>query len=326
MDVDRPLLPATLLRSLYVEMARIRKAEEAIVALYPEQEIRCPVHLSIGQEAVAVGVCQALGPRDLVLSGHRCHAHYLAKGGPLDAMLAELYGKATGCAGGKGGSMHLVAPGAGMLGASAIVAGTVPLAVGCALASALEQSNEVTVAFFGDAAFEQGVTHESLAFAALRRLPILFVCENNLYATHSPLRARQVSPDIAPRAAAHGVPGLTVDGNDVVAVYEAAQDAVARARRGEGPTLLEAKTYRWREHVGPNYDTDLGYRTQAELDAWMAHDPLAAHARRLEEVAVLTAAERAAVDARLDAEVAAAVDFARRSPFPEPSALFTDVE
>jgi len=325
-DVDQPLLPATLLRTLYVEMARIRKVEEAIVALYPEQEIRCPAHLSIGQEAVAVGVCQALGPRDVVLSGHRCHAHYLAKGGPLDAMLAELYGKATGCAAGKGGSMHLVAPGAGMLGASAIVAGTVPMAVGCALASALEQSDEVAVAFFGDAAFEQGVTHESLAFAALRRLPVLFVCENNLYATHSPLRARQVSLDIAPRAAAHGVPGLIVDGNDVVAVYEAARDAVARARRGEGPTLLEAKTYRWRGHVGPNYDTDLGYRTQAELDAWMAHDPLAAHARRLEDVAVLTATERAAVDARLDAEIASAVDFARRSPFPEPTALFTDVE
>lgn len=319
-------LSAELLKTLYVEMARIRKAEEAIVALYPEQEIRCPTHLSIGQEAVAVGVCQALTLRDVVLSGHRCHAHYLAKGGSLKGMFAELYGRATGCCGGKGGSMHLASPETGMLGASAIVGGTVPIAAGRALAAVLRGTDEVAVAFFGDAAVEQGVTHESLNFAALRRLPMLFVCENNLYATNSPLSARQVSPDIAPRAAAYSMPGVMVDGNDVVEVYLAAKAAVERARRGEGPTLIEAKTYRWREHVGPNYDIDLGYRTQAELDAWMARDPLAVHARRLDAPGILTPAERKAMDAQVEEEVAAAVQFAEASPFPEPAALSANVD
>jgi len=197
-----PLAPERL-KAFYVQMTRIRRAEEAIVARYPEQEIRCPTHLSIGQEAVAVGICQALSEQDVVLSGHRCHAHYLAKGGSLRRMFAELYGKATGCCGGKGGSMHLASPETGMLGASAIVAGTVPIAVGAALAAALRGSDDVSVAFFGDAGIEQGVTHESLAFAALRRLPVVFVCENNLYATLTPISQRQVSADIWPRAAAH---------------------------------------------------------------------------------------------------------------------------
>jgi TPP-dependent pyruvate/acetoin dehydrogenase alpha subunit len=306
-------------------MLRIRLAEEAIVRLYPAQEIRCPTHLSIGQEAVAAGVCAALRATDTAFSGHRCHAHYLAKGGSLRGMFAELYGKAAGCCGGKGGSMHLTAPEVGMLGASAIVAGSVPLAVGSALAATLQGRDDLAVAFFGDAAMEQGVLHESLAFAALRRLPVLFVCENNGYATNSPLSARQLSADIAPRARAHWVPGVSVDGNDVVAVYRAAARAVARARRGEGPTFLEAETYRWREHVGPNFDVELGYRTQAEIDAWMARDPIAAHARRLERRRILPAAARARLDAEVAAEVADAVAFAQQAPFPEPDALYTEV-
>jgi pyruvate dehydrogenase E1 component alpha subunit len=314
------------LSSLYTTMKRIRRAEETIVRLYPEEEIRCPTHLSIGQEAVAAGVCQALRVADTVVSTHRCHAHYLAKGGDLRAMFAELYGRATGCCGGKGGSMHLTAPEVGMLGASAIVAGSVPLAVGAALAARLLGSGEVSVAFFGDAAAEQGVTHESLGVAALRRLPVLFVCENNLYATNSPLRVRQVSPDIAPRAAAYRMPGVIVDGNDAVAVYRVARAAVARARRGGGPTFIEAKTYRWREHVGPNFDIELGYRTQAELDRWMARDPVARLARRLERSGLLSAARRAEIDAGVEAELEDAVAFARSSPFPEPDALFADVD
>jgi len=319
-------IPPERLKAFYVQMARIRRAEEAIVALYPEQEIRCPTHLSIGQEAVAVGVCQALRDSDAVLSGHRCHAHYLAKGGSVRGMFAELYCKATGCCGGKGGSMHLASPETGMLGASAIVAGTVPMAVGAALASTLRSTDDVAVAFFGDAAVEQGVMHESLAFAALRALPVLFVCENNLYATLTPLSQRQVSADIWPRAGAHGLAAVGVDGNDVVAVYEAATAAVGRARRGEGPTFIEAKTYRWREHVGPNVDVDVGCRTQGELDGWMARDPIAALARTLEARGILSAAERASVDAVLEAEVADAVSFAKASPFPEPAMLRTDVD
>jgi len=319
-------IPPERLKAFYVQMARIRRAEEAIVALYPEQEIRCPTHLAIGQEAVAVGVCQALRDGDTVLSGHRCHAHYLAKGGSTRGMFAELYGKATGCCGGKGGSMHLASPETGMLGASAIVAGTVPMAVGAALAATLRATDDVSVAFFGDAAVEQGVMHESLAFAALRSLPVVFVCENNLYATLTPISQRQVSADIWPRAAAHGLAAVGVDGNDVVAVYEAGAVAVARARRGEGPTFIEAKTYRWREHVGPNFDTDVGSRTQAELDGWMARDPVASLARTLEARGILTATERASIDAVLEAEVADAVSFAKASPFPEPAMLRTDVD
>jgi len=321
----RGLAPA-LLVDLYVTMRRIRRAEETIAALYPEQEIRCPTHLSIGQEAGAAGVCLALRITDTAVSTHRCHAHYIAKGGELRAMFAELYGRATGCCGGKGGSMHLTAPEVGMLGASAIVAGSVPLALGAALAAKMAGSDEVAVAFFGDAAMEQGVTHESLALAALRRLPVLFVCENNLYATSTPLRTRQAGTDLASRAAGHWLPGITVDGNDVVAVYRAARTAVERARRGQGATLIEVKTYRFREHVGPNYDIELGYRTQAELDRWMARDPVSGLARRLERAGVLPAARRAVLDGQIEAEVADAVAFAKSSPFPEPAALFADVE
>jgi len=319
-------LAPELLVDLYVTMRRIRRAEETIATLYPEQEIRCPTHLSIGQEAGATGVCLALRITDTAVSTHRCHAHYLAKGGDLRAMFAELYGRATGCCGGKGGSMHLTAPEVGMLGASAIVAGSVPLAVGTALAARMAGTDEVAVAFFGDAAMEQGVTHESLALAALRRLPVLFVCENNLYATNTALRTRQAGTDLAPRAAGHWVPGVTVDGNDVVAVYRTAKTAVERARRGRGPTLIEVKTYRFREHVGPNYDIDLGYRTQAELDRWMAREPVAALAGRLERAGVLSAERRRALDAQVEAEVADAVAFAKASPFPEPAALYADVE
>ena len=318
------LAPETL-KGLYVSMLRIRRAEEAIVKLYPEQEIRCPTHLSIGQEAVAAGVCAVLNRTDTALSSHRCHAHYLAKGGTLRGMFAELYGKATGCCGGKGGSMHLTAPEAGMLGASAIVAGSVPLAVGSAMAARMKGADSVAAAFFGDAAMEQGVMHECLAFAALRQLPVLFVCENNGYATNSPLSARQLSPDIA-RRAAYQMPGIAIDGNDVVAVYKAAEKAVTRARRGEGPTLIEAMTYRWREHVGPNFDVELGYRTQAEIDAWIARDPLVVYPRLLERLGIWTPAEREAVEASIDAEVADAVAFAKASPFPDPDAMYADID
>jgi pyruvate dehydrogenase E1 component alpha subunit len=222
--------------------------------------------------------------------------------------------------------MHLTAAGVGMLGASAIVAGSVPLAVGSALAARLQGEDRVAVTFFGDAGIEQGVTHESLGFASLQRLPVLFVCENNGYATNSPLRSRQVSADISPRVAAFGIPGVAVDGNDVVAVYRVAQAAVARARRGKGPTLIEAKTYRWREHVGPNFDVELGYRTQAEIDAWMARDPLAAHARLLARLRVLGTEERARIEAEVEAEVADAVAFAKASPFPDRETIYTDVD
>lgn len=314
------------LRRLYLEMVSIRKAEEAIIALYPEQEIRCPTHLSIGQEAVAVAVCEALAPTDAVFSGHRCHAHYLAKGGSLTGMFAELYGKATGCCGGKGGSMHLTAPEVGMLGASAIVGGTIPLAVGYALAATLRACGDVAVAFFGDAAVEQGVAYESFQFAALKRLPVIFVCENNLYATHSHILARQVSADVAPRTGSEHMPAVMVDGNDVVDVHQAATRAVDRARTGQGPTFIEAKTYRRQAHVGPGSDLDLGYRTQTELAEWTARDPISTYAQRLQECGILAPSERAALDEDIAVRVAAAIAFAKASPFPDPDALYTDLD
>ncbi len=314
------LAPETLI-TLYRTMALIRKTEEKIVALYPEQEMRCPTHLSIGQEAPAAGVCGVLEVRDVIYSGHRGHAHYLAKGGDLRAMIAELYGRVTGCARGKGGSMHLLDPTVGVMGASAIVGGSMPLAVGSALAARMRGSGTAAVAFFGDGAVEEGVFHESVSFAALRRLPVVFACENNLYATYSPLSSRQVADNIYQRVAALGVPGMRIDGNDVTAVYRGAREAVARARAGEGPTLLEIRTYRWRDHVGPGYDVDVGYRTQAELDAWMACDPLATFPKALERAGVLPAPARAEIDRRLDQAIEDAFAFARSSPFPDESEL-----
>jgi acetoin:2,6-dichlorophenolindophenol oxidoreductase subunit alpha len=314
-------LAPDLLVSLYRAMALIRKTEEKIVALYPEQEMRCPTHLSIGQEAPAAGVCAPLTIRDVIYTGHRSHAHYLAKGGDLRAMIAELYGRVTGCARGKGGSMHLVDPAAGAMGASAVVGGSMPLAVGAALASRMRGDGTVAVAFFGDGAAEEGVFHESVSFAALQRLPVIFACENNFYATYSPLAARQVADNIHERVAPLGIPGVRVDGNDVTAVYRAARGAVERARAGGGPTLLEMRTYRWRDHVGPAYDVNVGYRSQAELDAWMACDPVAVFAGALEGAGVLPAARRTELDAGLDRALEDAFAFAKSSPFPDAAEL-----
>lgn len=235
---------------MYENMLRIRRLEEEIAEAYKEQEMRCPTHLSIGQEAAAVGVCAALKTDDVIFSTHRCHAHYLAKGGDPRRLLAELYGKKTGCAGGKGGSMHLIDEAVGMLGSSSIVGASVPLAVGAALAFSMQGSDSVAVAFLGDAGVEQGVFHESLNFAALKKLPVLFVCENNLYATQSPLTNRHAEDNIYKLGEVYGIPGEQLDGNDVLAVYKAAVKAIERCRQGRGPTLLELMTYRWREHVG----------------------------------------------------------------------------
>ncbi len=317
---------AQVLRRLYRELLRIRLVEEAIAAHYPEQEMRCPVHLCTGQEGVAVGVCAALGPGDYVLSGHRSHGHYLAKGGDLKALVAELHGKATGCSGGKGGSMHLVDLRVGFLGAAPIVGSTIPIAVGAALGAALRGERRVTVVFFGDAAVEEGVFHESLNFAALRGLPVVFVCENNLYSVHSPLAVRQPpTREIYQLAEPHGVESHQGDGNDVLAVYALAERAVAKARGGGGPTLLELKTYRWREHCGPNTDTELGYRSEEELEEWRRRCPLQALAERLLGEGVLSPEEMGALARSIEAEIQEAVAFAKASPEPGPSLLCTDV-
>ena len=319
------LPPKEILRSLYERMQLVRKAEEKICALYPEQEIRCPTHLSIGQEAAASGVSTALARNDYVFSTHRCHSHYLAKGGDLKQMFAELYGKVTGCAKGKGGSMHLVDPNVGMMGASAIVGGTIPLAVGAALASQLLGQNRAAVAYFGDAATEQGVFHESLNFAALKKLPVLFVCENNFFATHTPLSDRQVIDNIWERGKIYGVPGYQLDGTNVIEIYEAAQEAIGRARKGGGPSLLECRAYRWKEHVGPNYDFNMGYRTKEELDDWMERCPI----RRLEQIfrdsSIFNESELKEIQTKIEREIEEAVRYAKASSAPEPAELMTEI-
>jgi pyruvate dehydrogenase E1 component alpha subunit len=293
---------------------RIRLVEERIIERYPTDKIQSPVHLSIGQEMVAVGVCQSLSARDLLFCSYRSHAFYLAKGGDLGEMLAELYGKASGCGGGKAGSMHLAAPDVGLMGASAIVASVIPHAVGAALAARRLGKDHVIVAAFGDGATEEGVYHESLNFAALHRLPVIFVCENNGLAVHSRLAARQAYR-IAPLARAYGIRATTVEnGHDPLKVHRAFTGAVRRARHTERPELLEILTCRYREHVGPGEDTLAGYRAAQEIDHWKARDPLIGDAAMVERYRP-----------QILAEIDAAEDFAERSPWPGKSDLLADV-
>ncbi len=306
-----------ILLKCYRDMLRIRRVEERIAELYPEQEMRCPVHLCIGQEAIAVGVAAALDKKDYVLSNHRSHGHYLSKGGNLKAMMAELYGKATGCTQGKGGSMHLMDLSVGFLGAAPIVSSTIPLAVGAAFGSVMKKEKKVTVPFFGEAATEEGVFHESLNFAQLKKLPVIFVCENNLYSVYSPLSVRQPRErQIFEMAEGHGMVSCQADGNDVESVAALAQEAVARARRGEGPTFLEFMTYRWLEHCGPNDDTSAGYRSEAECQEWRKKCPIQRAEKKLRESGDLTEEAIDSMHQELDAEIAEAVTFAKQSPFP----------
>ena len=315
-----------VLKRLYYEMLRIRLVEEKIAELYPEQEMRCPVHLCIGQEAIAVGVCANLSHTDYALSGHRSHGHYLAKGGGLKAMMAELYGKVTGCSQGKGGSMHLVDLSAGYLGATPIVGSTIPISVGAAFGSTMLGLHGVTVIFFGEGATEEGVFHESINFALVKKLPVIFVCENNLYSVYSPISVRQPGcREVFRLAQGHGMESHQADGNDVVKVYQLAKQAVSKAMDGDGPTFLEFKTYRWREHCGPLYDNDIGYRTEAEFQHWKKRCPINRLKERLLEDGVIGNQDVEKMGCRLKTEIEEAVIFAKESPFPEEKLLFEHV-
>jgi pyruvate dehydrogenase E1 component alpha subunit len=307
--------PVALLRHMYLTMLRIRRFEERVADLTEAGEIKTPCHLYIGQEAIAAGVCAALRADDYILGTHRSHGHYLAKGGDMQAMMAEIHGKRTGCSRGRGGSMHLIAPEVGMLGTVPIVSGTIPLAVGAALASTLQGRDRVAVAFFGDGAMEEGTTHESLNLAAHRRLPVLFVCENNLYSSHLSLLERRALDNIVGAAAAHGMVGVCVDGNDVEEVYRVVVEAVTRARAGAGPTFLECRTYRWRGHVGPSWDLDVGVKRKDELKDWLDKDPVARARERLTSRGT-GADDLDRLDSDARTEVARAEEFARRSPYP----------
>lgn len=305
------------LHDLLRTMVLLRRFEEKIVEVYGRQDMKTPVHLYIGQEAVAAGVCAHLRPEDYLFSTHRNHGHCLAKGADPEVLYSEFYGRAAGCCHGLGGSMHSAFPALGILGTSAIVGGGIPHGVGTALASKLCGDGRVSVVFFGDGASEEGVFHESLNFAQLKRLPVLFVCENNGYATASPLSNRQPSGDISRLAAAHGMPAQRLDGNDVEAVYRAAESAVDLLRRGEGPAFLEAVTYRWKGHVGPEEDWEKGARPRAELEEWKTRCPLERLVRRLEAEG-LPRADYERLVAETDARLTAALERARAAAFPEP--------
>ncbi len=315
---------APLLLRMYTTMMRIRTFEEQVAALVETGEVKTPCHLYIGQEAVATGVCATLERTDTVWGGHRSHGHYLAKGGDLRAMMAEIFGKSTGCSGGRGGSMHLVAPDVGILGTVPIVAATVPLAVGAALAAKLRGEAAVSVAFFGDGTVEEGHVHESMNLAARYRLPVIFVCENNLYASHMHLLERRVRDNLHEAGNFHGISGKREDGNDVLAVYEGALKAVDRARNGGGPAFLECRTFRWRGHVGPSWDMDVGLKRGGELKEWLAKDPIARARNRLIELGTSEAAFEEIVDSAKE-EIEQAMAYARQSPSPGASDVLEHV-
>jgi 2-oxoisovalerate dehydrogenase E1 component len=309
-----------MVERFYRSVYRIRRVEEEIARVYPSDKIKSPVHLSIGQEAVSVGVCEALRADDVVFGTYRSHAYYLAHHGDLKKMMAELYGKATGCAKGKGGSMHLVDAAHGVMGASAVVGTTIPNAVGYAYAIKLQKKDAIVVSFFGDGATDEGVFHESLNFAALKQLPLIFVCENNGYAIHTHLLQRHKDANLCERVRAYGIPAEQIGNNDILVIYERAKAAVSELRaRQRGPFFLECLTYRWKEHVGPNDDFHLGYRSYEEARPWVEGDQLA-------RLADLIAPEsRKHIEAEVEEEIRAAISFAEEGPFPDAGELLTDV-
>lgn len=303
-------------------MFLIRGAEEAIAQMVSSDEVRGPCHLYIGQEAIAAGVCAALGQDDSVWGGHRSHGHYLAKGGGLEGLFAEVLGRSTGCSGGRGGSMHLLSESHGVLGTVPVVAATVPLAAGAALAYKMRREARVAVAFFGDGTLEEGHVHETLNLASLYRLPIVFVCENNLYASHLHWTERRIADNLNHAGAFHSVPGTRVDGNDVWAVSLAAARAVERARWGGGPSLLECRTFRWRGHVGSSFDLDVGLKRRDELAEWLLQDPIPRAEERLAALGVPSLAEEKGAIRR---HIAAALHAARAAPEPDAARVLDHV-
>tara|TARA_Y100000294_G_scaffold89067_1_gene83137 strand:- start:215 stop:1180 length:966 start_codon:yes stop_codon:yes gene_type:complete len=305
---------------LYYSLYRIRRVEEEIADIYPTDKIKSPVHLSIGQEAVSVAVCDALNRDDIVFGTYRGHALYLAKGGDLKGMIAELYGKIDGCAKGKGGSMHLVDIDNGIMGTSAIVATTIPDAVGYAYALKYQRKDSIVVSFFGDGAVEEGVFYESINFAALKHLPIIFICENNSYAIHTHQLKRQSVANICERVVSFGIKAERINDNDVLSLRERISSNIESLRNGEtGPLFFECMTYRWREHVGPNEDFNLGYRTREEAESWIQNDQVERIGKMLETE------QQTKIEKEVEEEIREAFAFAEESPFPEASELYTDV-
>jgi len=315
-------IPKEILLTMYERMVRIRKFEEKASELFAKGLLPGFIHTYVGEEATAVGVCAALKPDDLVTSTHRGHGHVIAKGGEPQYMMAELYGKETGYCKGKGGSMHIADPDKGILGANGIVGGGLPIATGAGLSVKLRNSNQVVACFFGDGASNQGTFHESINMASLWKLPVVYVCENNQYGEFTPQKRHQAITDISQRATAYGIPGVTVDGMDVVAVYEATQEAIKRARAGNGPTLIEAKNYRFHGHF--EGDPQL-YRDKAEVQKWMERDPIPSFEKQLLESKVLTEEDLRKIQEAVQREIDEAVKFAENSPYPADKEAVEDI-
>lgn len=306
---------------MYKKMLEIRKFEEKVYELFTQNLIPGTMHLYIGEEAVAVGVCAALDLNDFITSTHRGHGHCIAKGASLKKMMAELFGKRTGYCKGKGGSMHITDKSSGMLGANAVVGGALPIAVGAGLSCKLKYPQRVAACFFGDGASNQGTFHEGINLAAVWDLPVIFVCENNLYAMGTRQSMVMKINNIAERAAGYGIPGVTVDGNDVIAVYNAAKEAVFRARNGEGPTLIECKTYR---HKGHSRFDPAKYRPESEVAEWLSRDPLLLFKKKLADKGIPEEFFEK-IEIQVTAEIEEAVAFAQESPSPAPEEALDDI-
>lgn len=313
--------PPETIERFYRALYRIRTVEEEIARLYPSDKIKSPVHLSIGQEAIAIGVCEALRKDDVVFGTYRSHAMYLAKGGDLQSMMAELYGKVTGCARGKGGSMHLVDPGHGVMGTSAVVASTIPEAVGYAYALKYQRSDKIVACFFGDGATDEGAFAESINFAALKKVPVVFVCENNEYAIFSHINKRQAQTDITRRVLVCNIPVFKFQESNVFSIFEHVQNTCRQMRSAAnfGPFFYEISTCRWREHVGPNEDDHLKYRDEAKVRSYKESDEV----KRL--AGMIAPARRKKIELSVREEIKSAIAFAESSPWPEPTELYRDV-
>ncbi len=316
----------TLIMEMLRRMVRIRLFEERVIQLVERGEIVGAAHSYIGEEAVAVGACLALRDDDWMTGNHRSHGHPIAKGGDVNKAMAELLGKATGLCKGKGGSMHLADFSVGILGESGILGSSIPTAVGAALGSMLQGNDRVAVPFFGDGASNEGAFHESINLAAIWKLPVVFLCENNQYAVSSSFKKMVASENISDRSAAYNIPGVLVDGQDCIAMYEAVSEAVARARAGDGPSLVEGRTYRYYDHsLGLGRIVRAAYREDEEVEFWRQRDPINIHKERLLSQGIATQQEIDDIERETQQQIDDATEFARQSPYPEPEALFEDM-
>jgi len=318
-------LSAKQMIDLYRRMVTIRLFEEKIIDLYARGLVPGLAHLYVGEEAVATGVCANLRKEDFITSTHRGHGHVIAKGAELKYMMAELFGKKTGYCKGKGGSMHIADIDIGILGANGIAGGGIPIAVGAALSAKMRRTDQVTACFFGDGSSNNGTFHEGLNFASVHRLPVVFICENNLFGISVSQKQHQAIQDISIRSVAYNMPGITIDGNDVLAVYKASGKAIQRAKAGEGPTLVECKTYRWRGHHEGDPNQGKRYRTMDEVQEWMKKCPIRRFEEKLVRDNIFTKIRAKKIWEGVEKEIEEAVAFANQSPFPDPQDIYEDV-